>query len=34
MTKSEVLNPHSCLVIGLAGTIAAGKSTVGQLLVE
>ncbi len=25
---------QSCLVIGLAGTIAAGKSTVGQLLVE
>lgn len=25
---------QSCLVIGLAGTIAAGKSTVGQVLVE
>lgn len=34
MTKSEVLSPKSCLVIGLAGTIAAGKSTVGQLLVQ
>ncbi len=25
---------HTCLVIGLAGTIAAGKSSVAQLLVE
>jgi dephospho-CoA kinase len=34
MTESKVRGPESCLVIGLAGTIAAGKSTVGQLLVE
>lgn len=35
MTESQVLSPESSpLVIGLAGTIAAGKSTVGQLLVE
>jgi dephospho-CoA kinase len=26
--------PRTCLVIGLAGTIAAGKSTVGAMLVE
>ena len=34
MTESKVQSPESCLVIGLAGTIAAGKSTAGQLLVE
>ena len=34
MTESNVHSPESCLVIGLAGTIAAGKSTAGQLLVE
>lgn len=35
MTESRVLSPKSsCLVIGLAGTIAAGKSTVGQILAE
>jgi len=34
MTESSVQSPKSCLVIGLAGTIAAGKSTVGQILVE
>ena len=36
MTESRVLRPESstCLVIGLAGTIAAGKSTVGQILAE
>ncbi len=34
MSKSQVLSPKSSpLVIGLAGTIAAGKSTVGQILV-
>lgn len=34
MTESRVLSPESSpLVIGLAGTIAAGKSTVGQILV-
>jgi dephospho-CoA kinase len=37
MTANEETPPgpgHGPLVIGLAGTIAAGKSTVGQLLVE
>lgn len=36
MSESRVLSPESSspLVLGLAGTIAAGKSTVGQLLVE
>ncbi|MCK9518772.1 MAG: dephospho-CoA kinase [Dehalococcoidia bacterium] len=34
MIESSVLSPKPCLVIGLAGTIAAGKSTVGQILVE
>ena len=33
MTHSDTSKAKSCLVIGLAGTIAAGKSTVGQLLV-
>ena len=34
MTQASAPSPQSCLVIGLAGTIASGKSTVGQLLVE
>jgi dephospho-CoA kinase len=36
MSQSETSTPNHSgpLVIGLAGTIAAGKSTVGQLLVE
>lgn len=35
MTESRVLKLEpSCLIIGLAGTIAAGKSTVGQILAE
>jgi dephospho-CoA kinase len=34
MTQHGVVNERQCLVIGLAGTIAAGKSTVGAMLVE
>lgn len=34
MTKDGIGVERKCLVIGLAGTIAAGKSTVGQTLVE
>lgn len=34
MTQNGQDGQRTCLVIGLAGTIAAGKSTVGQMLVE
>ncbi|MGH2610797.1 MAG: dephospho-CoA kinase, partial [Tepidiformaceae bacterium] len=34
MTEHRAGDKRSCLVIGLAGTIAAGKSTVGAMLVE
>ncbi|MEX1104003.1 MAG: dephospho-CoA kinase, partial [Dehalococcoidia bacterium] len=34
MTENGESASRTCLVIGLAGTIAAGKSTVGQMLVE
>jgi dephospho-CoA kinase len=34
MTENGRGRERKCLVIGLAGTIAAGKSTVGQMLVE
>jgi dephospho-CoA kinase len=34
MSENGTSERKTCLVIGLAGTIAAGKSTVGQMLVE